>query len=128
MQPWGPPDGVNQLQNQFLQVLNDLGIDLAERFFRDQMRWGDYHRMVLGVFWRYPRIVLIAWQVLGAAGIQHWIDDYLRYTREAILAASGRWLGVRGRLALVHILYKLRPALSLRLRARFAEWQSMGWL
>ena len=47
---------MNRLQNTFLAVLNDLGEDLARRFFRDQMRWGDYHRMVLGMFRRYPQI------------------------------------------------------------------------
>lgn len=48
MQPWRGPADVNRLQNVFLRVLNDLGVDLARRFFRDRMRWGDYRRMILG--------------------------------------------------------------------------------
>jgi lycopene cyclase CruA len=99
MQPWGAPDDVNTLQNIFLAVLNELGEDLARRFFRDQMRWGDYHRLVLGMFRRHPQIAGKAWRVLGPAG----------------------------RLALERIA-RLSPALGLRLKARFAEWRAMGWI
>jgi lycopene cyclase CruA len=128
MQPWGAPDDVNHLQNIFLAVLNELGEDLARRFFRDQMRWGDYHRMILGMFRHHSRIVLIAWRVLGPAGVRRWIGDYLAYSGAALLAATGRRLGVGGRLALVRLGARLSPALGLRLRARFAEWRAMGWL
>jgi lycopene cyclase CruA len=127
MQPWGAPDDVNQLQNVFLGVLENLGEDLARRFFRDQMRWGDYHRMVLGMFWRYPRIIAIAWRVLGPGGICQWAGDYLAYSRAALLARCGRRLGSSGRWALAAIVGRAAPALELRLRARFAEWRAMGW-
>ncbi len=128
MQPWGTVDGVNALQNHFLGLLNELGIDLAERFFRDRMRWSDYHRMILGMFWRYPQIALIAWRVLGPHGVWQWIGDYRRYCGEAVLARIGRRVGARGRLALVHATHTFNRALSLRLRARIAEWDVMGWL
>ena len=128
MQPWGAAEDVNRLQNIFLTVLNDLGLDLARRFFRDQMRWGDYHRMVLGMFWRYPQIVGIAWRVLGMRGVRQWIGDYLAYTRAALAAWCGRRLGPGGRAALAVGLGRVAPALRLRLAARFAEWRAMGWM
>ncbi len=96
MQPWTLPDDVNKLQNIFLAVLNDLGEDLARRFFRDQMRWGDYHRMIPGMFRRHPRIVLIAWRVLGPAGVRRWVGDYLAYCGAALLALGGRRLALAG--------------------------------
>lgn len=128
MQPWSAPDDVNRLQNVFLSTLNALGEDLARRFFRDQMRWGDYHRVILGVFWRYPQIVSIAWRVLGPAGIRRWIADYLVYSAAALAAWCGQKIGVRGRDGLAAWVERRAPALGLRLRARFAEWQVMGWV
>jgi lycopene cyclase CruA len=128
MQPWGAPEDVNRLQNVFLLVLNNLGEDLARRFFRDQMRWGDYHRMVLGMFWRYPQIVVIAWRVLGFGGVRQWIRDYLIYTGAALAAWCARHLGPAARAALAVGLRRLAPGLGLRVAARFAEWRAMGWM
>ena len=128
MQPWGRADDVNTLQNIFLEVLNTLGIDLAERFFQDRMRWGDYHRMVLGMFFRHPAIVRDAWQVLGAAGCAQWAGDYVRYSGAALLAGGAQAIGVEGRTALATTLDRLRPAAGLRVRAAFAEWQAAGWV
>jgi lycopene cyclase CruA len=128
MQPWVAPDDVNRLQNVFVRVLNDLGEARARRFFRDRMRWGDYHRMVLGMFRRYPRIVGIAWRVLGAAGVRRWVTDYLVYSAAALAAACARLPGERGRALIVASLSRIAPALGFRLRARFAEWRAMGWL
>jgi lycopene cyclase CruA len=128
MQPWDAPGDVNRLQNIFLAVLNDLGEDLARRFFRDQMRWGDYHRVVLGMFRRYPQIVGIAWRVLGMSGVRQWIGDYLAYSRVALAATFGRRLGPGGRAALAVGLSRIAPALGLRIAARFAEWRAMGWM
>jgi lycopene cyclase CruA len=128
MQPWDAPDDVNRLQNAFLAVLNDLGKDLAQRFFRDQMRWGDYHRMVLGMFRRHPQIAKIAWRVLGISGLRQWIGDYLAYSRTALAAWCGRRLGADGRTTLALVLSRVAPALGLRVAARFAEWRAMGWM
>jgi lycopene cyclase CruA len=128
MQPWDAPEDVNRLQTIFLAVLNDLGEDLARRFFRDQMRWGDYHRMVLGMFRRHPQIAWIAWRVLGMSGVRQWIGDYLAYSRAALAAWCGRRLGPGGRAALAVGLGRVVPALGLRIAARFAEWRAMGWM
>lgn len=127
MQPWRSGRDVNQLQNVFLAVLNDLGHDLAQRFFRDQMRWGDYHRMVLGMFWRHPAVLLSAWRVLGPRGVRRWAADYLVYSGEAALVALGRRLGARGRAGLAAAAERWAPEAALRLRARLAEWRAMGW-
>lgn len=128
MRPWAAPDDVNRLQNVFLRVLNDLGEDHARRFFRDRMRWGDYHRMILGMFRRYPRIVPIAWRVLGPAGVRRWISDYLVYSGVALMARIARLPGERGRARVAAGMARLHPALGLRLRAQFAEWRAMGWI
>ena len=127
MQPWQSGQDVNRLQHVFLAVLNDLGHDLAQRFFRDQMRWGDYHRMVLGMFFRHPAVLLAAWRVLGAQGVWRWAVDYLAYSREAALASLGRRAGARARVGLAGLADRCAPGLALRLRARFAEWRAMGW-
>lgn len=128
MQPWGRADDVNVLQNIFLGVLRDLGPDLAQRFFRDQMRWGDYHQMVLGMLVRRPRVVLDAWAVLGAAGYARWADDYLRYSGAALLAALARGLGAARCERLARALAPLRPGAAFALRAALAEWRASGWL
>src|SRR4029079_9313175 len=114
--------------NIFLVMLNDLGEQATQRFFRDQMRWGDYHRMVLGMFRRYPQIAWIAWRVLGGRGVRQWIGDYIAYSRAALAAWCGRRLGLGGYAALVLVLGRVTPALRLRLVARFAEWRAMGWM
>ena len=128
MQPWGGADDVNTLQNIFLQVLNDLGTDLAQRFFRDQMRWSDYHKLVLGMFFRHPPIVQKAWRVLGPAGVRQWIGDYVRYSSAAASAAGAQLLGGGGQRALVAVLARARPAAGLRVQAALAEWRASGWL
>jgi lycopene cyclase CruA len=128
MQPWAAPDDVNRLQNVFLRVLNNLGEDRARRFFRDRMRWGDYHRMVLGMFRRYPRIVAIAWHVLGPSGVRRWAGDYLVYSGAALAARCARALGEQGRARVASGIARLDPALGLRLRGRFAEWRAMDWI
>jgi lycopene cyclase CruA len=128
MQPWHAAEDVNRLQNIFLSMLNDLGRPAAQRFFRDQMRWSDYHRMVLGMFRRHPQIAGIAWRVLGWRGVRQWIGDYIAYSRAALAAWCGRRLGQGGRAALALGLGRIAPALGLRVAARFAEWRAMGWL
>ena len=127
MHPWGRPNDVNQLQNIFLRVLNDLGLDLATRFFQDRMHWSDYHKMILGMFARHRPIVGIAWRVLGPAGVRQWIADYLRFSAQTVYAACGRALGARGEWLLTNLCDRIAPSLALEVRARYAEWRAMGW-
>lgn len=128
MQPWRGDHDVNELQNIFLGVLNDLGEDLARRFFRDQMRWSDYHRMLLTILRRHPLILFDAWLVLGPRGLWQWLCDYVVYSGAALTARLGRALGPAGRARLADLAGRVRPAWRLRLLARFAEWQTMGWV
>lgn len=128
MSPWGPADGVNELQNVFLAVLGDLGEALAVRFFRDQMRWSDYHPMILGTFRRYPKVVPIAFRVLGIGGVRRWIADYGRFSLAAARATTARRLGPLGRHGLLRAAERFSPPTALRLQAAFAHWQAMGWL
>lgn len=128
MQPWDAPHNVNELQNIFLEVLVDLGVPLATRFFQDRMRWSDYHPMILGVLRRYRMILPISFRVLGVSGMWQWFCDYLRFTAMAAGAALGRCGGRWGEAAAYWLADRCSVALGLRTRARYAEWRTMGWV
>lgn len=127
MRPWGKPSDVNNLQNDFLAVLNELGDDLSRRFFQDRMCWSDYHKMLLGTLKRRPRILADAWKVLGPRLIIQWIGDYLGFCAEAVRASLARLAGKQAAWLAIRLLDRYQPRLAFRLRARYAEWQSMGW-
>jgi lycopene cyclase CruA len=127
MRPWNKPSDVNSLQNDFLAVLNDLGDDLSRRFFQDRMWWSDYHKMLLGTLKRRPQILADAWKVLGPRLIFQWIGDYLGFCAEAVRARVARLAGKQGAWLAIRLLDRYQPRLALRLRARYAEWQTMGW-
>jgi lycopene cyclase CruA len=129
MQPWGDADDdVNRLQHHFMAILQREGTDFATRFFRDEMRWSDYHKMVLGMFFAYRPIVGIAFRVLKRAGVQQWISDYLRFCWAALVAAKGRsihrWFGQQ---TLSRIAADLPPRARLALLATLEEWRVMTW-
>jgi lycopene cyclase CruA len=129
MQPWqNRPHSVNELQNAFLGALNELGGGLASRFFRDRMTWHDYNKVVWYTMLRYPDVFVIAWPVLGVAGVWQWFLDYLRFSASALTAAGARAAGPRGEQIVRKLGNQLSPALSLRVRASYAEWRAMGWL
>jgi lycopene cyclase CruA len=129
MQPWGDDDDdVNRLQHHFMAILQREGTDFATRFFRDEMRWSDYHKMVLGMFFAYRPIVGIAFRVLKRAGVQQWVADYLRFCWAALIAAKGRtmrrWFGQH---TLHRIAADLPPRVRLALLAMLEEWRVMTW-
>ncbi len=128
MEPWDQAHDVNRLQNIFYEVLLELGVERSTRFFRDQMRWSDYHPMLLGTLRRYPTILLIALRVLGMRGIVQWGGDYIRFSTVAAIATLARTAGPQAEALLVSAADRVRPALGLRLRARYAEWRAMGWI
>lgn len=128
MQPWRSPNDVNRLQNIFARVLNDLGSDVAVRFFKDRMTWRDYGRIVNRTLVVYPAIIPTALEVLGVRGCARWAADWLRFSGAALLAAGGRAIGDRCLTTLAVWLERRAPAVALRLRARQAEWLAMGWL
>jgi len=127
MQPWGDPSDVNRLQNVFARVLNELGEDVAVRFFRDRMRWRDYGRIVNHTLEVYRGIIPTAVHVLGPRDTARWALDWLRFSAAAALATAGRAAGDRALDRLEHRLERARPALALRSKALRAEWRVMGW-
>jgi lycopene cyclase CruA len=128
MEPWDQAHDVNRLQNIFYEVLLELGVERSTRFFRDRMRWRDYHPMLFGTLRRYPTILLVSLKVLGVRGIVQWAGDYARFSREAAVATLAHAAGPQIERWLISATERLRPALSLRLRAHYAEWRAMGWI
>ena len=125
MQPWGDADNdVNQLQGHFMRILARRGTDFATRFFRDEMRWSDYHKMVLGMLVAYPAIMGVAGKVLQVRGCTQWFFDYLRFTGDGMWAAAGRLIGTT---VLQRMAADLPMRWRVRLLAKIAEWQVMGW-
>lgn len=127
MQPWHAPADVNRLQNIFARVLNELGVDIAVRFFRDQMTWRDYGRIVNHTLAIYKPIIPTALTVLGPRDTARWIVDWLRFSGAAAQAALGRQLGATQLDALEARLARRWPAHAFSLKARRAEWRAMGW-
>ncbi len=128
MHPWKGADDVNRLQNLFLEVLSELGPERTTRFYRDRMRWEDYHPMLFGVLRRWPQILLASWGVLGADGIVQWAGDYLRFSAVAAGAALARLGGPGAEGRLTALADAATPALGLRVRSRYEEWRAMGWI
>ena len=128
MQPWGRPNDVNQLQNVFARVLNELSAGVAERFFKDQMRWSDYGRIVNHTLRIYHPIIPTTLAVLGPRDTLRWIVDYLRFSRSALAAAAGRRLSDQQWYALERVAECIHPRWALLLKSRRAEWRAMGWL
>ncbi len=127
MQPWDSPADVNRLQNIFARVLNDVGVDVAVRFFQDQMTWHDYGRIVNHTLAIYKPIIPTALRVLGSRDTRRWITDWLRFSGAAATAALGRGLGERLLDGVERRLTPRYPAAAFSLKARRAEWRAMGW-
>lgn len=128
MQPWGRANDVNRLQNVFARVLNELGPEVAVRFFKDQMRWSDYGRIVNHTLAIYRAIIPTALTVLGPRDTFRWIADYLRFSRAALSANLGGRLDHLQWHALERIAEWVHPRWRLLLKSRRAEWEAMGWL
>ena len=107
-----------------MRILARRGTDFATRFFRDEMRWSDYHKMVLGMLFAYPKIMGIAGNVLRVRGNTQWFFDYLRFSGDGMLAAAGRMIGTT---VLQRIALDLPVTWRIRVLAKIAEWQVMGW-
>ncbi len=124
MAPWERPQDVNELQNVFAAVLNQLGPAVSRRFFQDQMTWSDYRAVILGTLAVYPPIMRVAWRVLGLTDIRHWIGDWLRFSRAAILAR----LFSPVLPLLLRLVERWQPRWAFVLQTTFAEWRAMGWV
>lgn len=132
MQPVNPkkrPHDVNRLMNVFCSTLRDIGPGLTRRFFQDHFGWKDYHHLVLGTAWRYPRVFPFTVEVLGWWGTCQWISGYLRFSREAFLRTFYKTLGGKKNSSwLERFLVARKPALALALAARREEWDASGLL
>lgn len=128
MQPWNRPNDVNQIQNVFARVLEELGTDVAIRFFKDQMRWRDYGRIVTHTLDVYRPIIPTALRVLGPRDTLRWVADYLRFSRAALAATLARSLDAQHWYALERLAQGVHPGWALVLKSRRAEWRVMGWL
>ena len=132
MQPVNPkkrPHDVNRLMNVFCSTLNDIGPGLTRRFFQDRFGWKDYHRLLLGTAWRYPRVYPFTVEVLGWWGTGQWAADYLRFSREALLRTFYKMLGGKKNAGwLERFLVSYKPSLALALAARREEWDASGLL
>ena len=124
MSPWGRPQDVNELQNVFGRVMNEVGYPVARRFFQDQMTWSDYRAIIMGTLHSYPAIIPTTLRVLGWRDCLRWLLDWLRFSRTALAATLLRPIlpGLIQRAGRHH------PRLALRWRAAWAEWQAMGWV
>ena len=127
MQPWHAPHDVNRLQNIFARVLNEVGVDVAARFFQDQMTWRDYGRIVNRTLAIYKPIIPTALVVLGPRDTLRWIGDWLRFSATAATAALGRALGDPALDQITDRIDRVRPGLAFQITARRAEWRAMGW-
>ena len=127
MQPWDSPADVNRLQNIFAQVLNEVGVEVAVRFFQDQMSWRDYGRILNHTLAIYKPIIPTTLRVLGPRDTGRWITDWLRFSGAAATAALGRALGERLLDGVERRLTPRYPAAAFLLKARRAEWRAMGW-
>jgi lycopene cyclase CruA len=128
MHPWDTACDVNRLQNLFLEALSEQGVERGKRFFRDRMRWSDYHPLLFGVLRRWPQILLASWRVLRPRGVAQWAGDYARFSATALAAAAARKAGPAVESALSRLTERHAPGLGLRVRARYAEWRAMGWI
>jgi hypothetical protein len=80
--------------------------------------------MVLGMLFAYPKIMGIAGNVLRVRGNTQWFFDYLRFSGDGMLAAAGRMIGTT---VLQRIALDLPVTWRIRVLAKIAEWQVMGW-
>ena len=124
MSPFRTPHSVNELQNVFARVLNDLGYNVARRFFQDQMTWRDYRTILTQTLRVYPAIIPITIRTLGWRDTWRWFVDWLRFSRTAALATIFK----RFMPSIIPMLEDRHPAVAFRLKAWLAEWQAMGWM
>jgi len=122
----GRQNEVNQIMNIFCRVLADLGPDLIRRFFQDTTSLGDYTHVTLHTLRVYPRILPLAFGVLGAKRMGLWGLDYLAAIRAAaslrLYRKAARLLGGRRLGRIEGGLLRVAPSLGLRLRSARLGW------
>ncbi|WP_149402778.1 hypothetical protein [Dictyobacter arantiisoli] len=75
---------VNETFNVFCRVLQDLGPQVTNDFFKDRIGWLDYTRVVLNTPRYYPPIYKLALTTLSPAEIIGWISAWLQLGGQAV--------------------------------------------
>ncbi|HEY4034396.1 MAG TPA: hypothetical protein VGL94_10580 [Ktedonobacteraceae bacterium] len=82
--PENPPWQVNETLNVFCRVLQDLGPQVTNDFFKDRISWRDYTRIVLHTPHYYPKIYTLALRTLTPAEMIGWITAWLRLGLQSV--------------------------------------------
>ncbi len=112
---------VNETMNVFCRVLNDLGPQVTNAFFKDRIGWFDYTRLVLSTPRYYPKIYTLTFRTLTLTEMLGWFLAWLQLGRQSLAFAIYRLLrsmtdSFVGRL-ISRIVSQTLPHLSLRLAA-----------
>lgn len=74
---------VNETLNVFCHILNKLGPQVTNAFFKDRVGWLDYTRIVLNTPGYYPKIYLLAFKTLSLAEMIGWVTAWLQLGRQS---------------------------------------------
>ncbi|GLV58571.1 hypothetical protein KDH_54020 [Dictyobacter sp. S3.2.2.5] len=109
---------VNETQNVFCHVLQQLGPRVTNDFFKDRVSWLDYTRLVLNTPGYYPGIYALALKTLSPTEIVGWITAWLQLGRQELSYQFYRllrpWLYSPLDKLLQVALMRARPSLALR--------------
>ena len=83
---------VNETLNVFCHILNKLGPQITNAFFKDRVGWLDYTRIVLSTPGYYPKIYPLAFRTLSLAEGIGWITAWLQLGRQSATFALYRSL------------------------------------
>jgi len=75
---------VNETLNIFCRVLQDLGPQVTNDFFKDRVSWHDYTRIVLRTPRYYPRIYTLALKTLTPAEMLGWITAWFKLGLQSV--------------------------------------------
>jgi lycopene cyclase CruA len=76
--PSEPRWQVNETLNVFCRVLQDLGPQVTNDFFKDRVSWSDYTRIVLRTPHYYAKIYILALKTLTPAEMLGWVTAWLK--------------------------------------------------
>ena len=109
-----PPWQVNETMNVFCHVLEQLGPEITNDFFKDRIGWLDYTRIVLSTPRYYPKIYQLALRTLTPGEMVSWITAWLALARQSVAHILYR----RYKPLISHLIgvtRRINPALALRL-------------
>jgi len=75
---------VNETMNVFCRVLNDLGPQVTNAFFKDRIGWFDYTRLVLKTPGYYPKIYALTFRTLTLTEMLGWFLAWLQLGRQSL--------------------------------------------